>query len=635
MRAFAVTGPSHSGKTTLVQALAALDGGPSQSLSLMGASVTTFDFMGDAWAAFDIPGGLDNIAQAGPALAASDAAVLCVPASADAAVLSAPYMRLLEASGTPTFIFINGIDAATDRVSEIVAALQQYSAHGIILRQVPMRQDGKTVGTIDLVSERAWEYHEGARSSLVELPEEMRAREEEARAELLESLADFDDNLLEEIIEDQRPRTEEVYQIATRVLQHHDLVPALLGASAQGNGVLRLMKSLRHEAPQVDALRARLGVGEEALAVGCMADSLKHIGKAVLLRALGPGVAPGAALGGETLGSLAGIDTKTQLQGLAPGEIGLAIKSNHLAPGAIFTVDGSLPLPDWATPNPPAMRRLVHPVNERDETKLSTALARLAEIDPGLTVSQDELGGHLVIGVQGSQHLRRITEKLEESFGIKVDCAEVPTALRETIRKPMEKHYRHRKQSGGAGQFADVVIDIAPQPLGTGFVFEDLVKGGAVPRNYIPSVEAGARDALAEGPAGHHVVDVKVTLKDGKSHSVDSSDYAFRTAGKMAVREALTELGTTVLQPIMQVEIHVPSAFAGGLVQIVSGLKGQVQGFEGHPEAQGWDVFRALLPMAAEEELNHALGSATRGTAWFTSTLDHYEPMREMAGARG
>jgi elongation factor G len=160
------------------------------------------------------------------------------------------------------------------------------------------------------------------------------------------------------------------------------------------------------------------------------------------------------------------------------------------------------------------------------------------------------------------------------------------------------------------------------------------VKGGAVPRNYIPSVEAGAVDALAEGPNGFPVVDVSVELKDGKSHSVDSSDYAFRTAGKAAVREALTEVGTVILQPIMKIDIHVPSVFAGNLVPLISGMKGQVLGFEGHPSATGWDVFQALLPMAGEDDLFNALAGATRGTAWFVSTFDHYQEARkeELAG---
>ena len=178
-------------------------------------------------------------------------------------------------------------------------------------------------------------------------------------------------------------------------------------------------------------------------------------------------------------------------------------------------------------------------------------------------------------------------------------------------------------------------MTVAPLGRSEGFRFSEVVKGGAVPRNYIPSVDDGAREALVTGPQGYPVVDVSVELKDGKSHAVDSSDHAFRTAGKNAVREALAEVGTVVLQPILRIDIHVPSQFSGALVPLVSGLKGQVLGFEAHEAAAGWDVFRIMLPMAAEEALFTGLAAATRGTAWYDRDFDHYQELRKddlMAG---
>ena len=631
MRAFAVIGPSQSGKTTLVEGLARLDGGRDQSLALLGGvAITPFDFMGDRWAALDIPGGRDAFHYVGPALAVCDAAVLCVPAQADAAELAAPYLRLVEEAGIPTFLFINKIDAASGRVSEIVASLQRYCRHGIVLRQVPIRTGGEVSGVVDLISERAWQYQEDSRSSLVELPKSMQDRESEARSELLEAFADYDDHLLEQIVEDQHPETADVYAIATQVLQHHDLVPAFLGAAGHGNGLLRLMKSLRHEAPGVEILRERLDLPFDIIAVACMADHQKHLGKTVLVRSLAEGLGAGDQVGGENIGALNGLDAKTPITSpLETGDFALTVKRDHVSPGTFLGPSVAHPMPGWATAHPAILKRQVRPAHEKDDSKLSTALVRLAEIDPGLLVTQDEDSGSLVVGVQGQQHLKITTNKLLEAFGVETECSAVPAALRETIRRSTTIHHRHRKQSGGSGQFADVVIDVAPLPPGSGFVFKETVKGGAVPRNYIPSVEAGARDALAEGPAGHLVVDISVTLTDGKSHSVDSSDFAFRTAGQGAVREALRSVGTTVLHPVLSVEIHVPSDFTGGLVQLVSGLKGQVLGFEANPDASGWDVFRALVPASSEEDLWQALGSATRGTAWFESVLDHYEELRE------
>ncbi len=633
MRAFTVLGPSQSGKSTLVETLSRLEAPrPDGQVTVGGIAVTVFDYLGDKWAALDIPGGQDSLALAGPALACSDAAVLCVPPEADAAVLAAPYLRILEETGMPTFLFVNKVDAAADRISDIVAALQTYCRHGIVLRQVPMREDGQIVGAVDLISERAWHFNEKQRSSLVPLPDDMVDREQEARAHLLESLADFDDALLEQIVEDQNPDPGEVYKVATRVLQHHELVPAMLGSAVHGNGIQRLMKSLRHEVPGVEALAARLELPAEARLAACVADHQKHVGKTVLIRALAGGVSAGDRAAGGGIGSLDPVGAKGAAD---PGAFALAVKSDHLVPARFCTADAALPLPAWASAHTPTLHRLVLARHEKDENKLSAALGRVAETEAGLVVSTNESTGALEIAAQGPLHLKRVADRLADTFGIEVEFGEVPTALRETIRGKAEILHRHRKQTGGAGQFADVVIEVGPGPAESGFVFTDVVKGGAVPRNYIPSVEAGARDACAEGPAGHPVVDVAVVLKDGKAHSVDSSDFAFRTAGANAMREALAQAGTRVLQPIMRVGIEVPSIFAGNLVQLVSSLKGQVLGFDSHPAAAGWDVFEALMPMGALDELGRALGSATRGTAWFVAGLDHYEEMRSPALASG
>ena len=520
MRVLTVIGPAHSGKSTLTAALAALDG-RSTSLEIGDAvSVTTFDYLGDGWAAIDIAGGADALAHAGPALAASDAVVLCVPPAEDAAVLSAPYLRLIEEASVPCWLFINRMDQATDRMRDIVAALQTYSGHHIVLRQVPIREGETITGSVDLISERAWKYREGEPSDLIELPEDIQGREQEARADLLESLSDFDDALLEQLIEDKRPVPEDVYPLTAQVAEGSDLISAFVGAASHNNGVTRLMKSLRHEAPRVEVARTRIG-GEGALAISPISDIRKHLGKLTLLRALGDGVAPAARVGGDTIGSLTQIDAKTSVSALKPGEIALAIKSDHLSVGRLYTADGDADLP----------HALLTPVHERDEVRLSAALQKLAQIDPGITLAQDATSGKAILSVQGPQHMRRVTQKLEADFGLEVAEAPVPPQYRETITKPVDHHHRHRKQSGGAGQFADVQITLKPAARGSGFAFDEVVKGGAVPRNYIPAVEHGAEDACAKGPHGFPVVDVSVTLTDGKSHSVDSSDFAFRTGG--------------------------------------------------------------------------------------------------------
>ena len=627
MRVVSILGPSQAGKTTLAAGLAALEDQRPQRLELYGeAAVTRFSYMDEPWAVLDCPGGTHNLTLIPPALAASDAAILCVPAEADAAVLAAPYLRLLEEAGLPTYIYINKMDAATDRTSDIAAALQAYCSHAIVLRQVPIREGSAVVGAVDLISERAWKYQEGERSALIELPPAMRDREQEARAELLDHLADFNDHLLEELIEDQAPPSDEVYEVATKALQHHDLIPTFLGAAANGNGLVRLMKSLRHEAPDVSVLVERLGVTGKATAITMFADNVKHLGKTVLIRALADGISAGHELAGENVGSIVDLDARTALGTLAAGDIGLAVKSDHLGIiQPLLSNDGTLDLPDWAKPRDPTYKNLISPANERDDARLSSALTRFLEIDPGVSLAQDPRSGKSILSTQGPLHERRIVEKLNEVFTVEVETEPLSPTLTETLAKKVEIHHRHKKQSGGAGQFADVLIDVAPLERGAGFTFNEIIKGGTVPRNYIPSVEAGAKDALGEGPNGHPVVDIGVTLKDGKYHAVDSSDFAFHTAGKAAVKEALEKGGTRVLQPIRKVSIEVPSVYSGALVPIISGLHGQVLGFENNPDAAGWDLFEALLPESAEGELFQSLGSSTRGTAWFHSVLERYE----------
>lgn len=649
MRVFTILGPSQSGKTTLARALAGLDGamGKRRETATV-AAMQPFSFMGEDWAAIEISGGAENRAQVGPALTASDAAVLCVPADPEAAVLAAPYLRQLEEAGIPVFLFVNRMDQATGRIADIIAALQTYSQHSIVLRQVPIRQDGQVVGAVDLISERAWKYIEDQPSALIELPEEMQLREKQARSEMLEALADFDDHLLEELIEDREVLAAEAYDVATQVLQHGEVFPAFLGAAEHRNGVLRLMKSLRHEVPQVAATRARLAGAHEGLgdvvAVGCMADQVKHLGKTVLLRALDSGLEPGLPVGGSTLGGLTGLSAASpgpggengngessvaaQRGGLLAGDIGQAVKSDHLNLGYCYSADSSAGLPSWAQPRPSTYRRLVVPVHDRDEARLATALDRLLGLDPAVGLEQDAISGRALLHLQGPLHLRRVLATLEKEFGVEAHSERVPPTFCETLRKPVEQQYRHRKQSGGAGQFADVWIEIQPLPRGAGFKFQEQVKGGAVPKAYITSVEAGVREALDLGQNGHPVVDVEVTLKDGKHHAVDSSDFAFRIAGRNAVRNALDQAEVVLLQPIMRLNIHAPSVFSGGLIPLVSSLKGQVLGLAAEEQAAGWDVLEVLLPLSAQDTLCHSLASATRGTGWFETTFDHYEEAR-------
>ncbi|MCB1405828.1 MAG: elongation factor G [Rhodobacteraceae bacterium] len=622
MRCISVLGPSQSGKSTLIRALSGLDGQPVQAETLGPLALTTFRFLDEPWCALDLPGGAEFVAQASGALMASDAAVLVVGPAPDAAVLAAPWLRAIEASRTPCVLFINKIDGVPGRLRDTVAALQGVANHTIVLRQIPIRAAGAVVGAVDLISERAWHYREGRASALVELPRgEVAAREHEARTALLEHMSEYDDHLLEDLIDDHVPAQSALFEIARRELAQNVLTPAFLGAASHLNGVTRLMKALRHEVPGCAALSARLG---GAPAVAFQAALRKHLGKVVAVRSLDAPVSVGTPLGGGTIGGLI-LPGGAGCASLSAGEVALTIKADHLAAGRPLDATGMRAAPDWAHRQPPMLARVLVPGSERDEVRLSGALARLAETDTSLTVGAEDETGLPQIAVQGPQHLRRVLAQLEADFGLDPETRAPHPTWCETISGRAEVRHRHRKQSGGAGQFAEVALVLGPRPRGTGFAFDESVKGGAVPRGYIPSVAEGAREAMACGPLGFPVVDVAVTLTDGKHHAVDSSDHAFRTAGRMAVREGLALAAPQLLQGIDRVTIHVPSGGSGALVALVSGLKGQVLGFDADPGQRGWDVFRATLPSAARDALLSQLAAATQGTAWVESAFDHFE----------
>ena len=627
MRTIAILGPAGVGKTTLLERLAALEGGGERTELRPGLALARFGYLGERWAALDCPGGVESLPDARAALVAADVAVIVAPPDPEAAALVAPHLRAVEAAGTPSILFVNRMDEARGRLRDIAAALQAYAGHVLVLRQIPIREGERVVGAVDLVSERAWRYREGGPSTLVALPPDLAQREHEARAEMLEHLSEYDDWLLEEIVEDREPAAGPLYALCARVMAENRATPVMIGSALHGAGMVRLMKALRHEAPGPEALRARLaGAGEPPLAAVFAAQHRRHLGRVSCLRALGDGVAPGAALGGATVGALLepGLEHKAAVP-LAAGEIAAAAKADHLAAPRLVHPDRLAAAPAWARSPGPMFTRRLSPASERDDAKLSAALAKLAETDPGLEAAQEEGAGAHIVRVQGPMHLRRTLAALAEDFGVTALEGAPAQLWRETATREVHVAHRHRKQTGGAGQFADVKITLRPNPRGAGFTFDEAVKGGAVPRNYIPAVEQGARDALAAGPLGFPVIDVGVTLTDGQHHAVDSSDFAFRAAGRAAVAQALAEAGPVLLQPIEEVAIHAPSIHSGALVSLAATLKGRVLGFERDPQARGWDLFRVQLPGAAREELAQALRAATQGIGWFEARFDHFE----------
>ena len=638
-RTIAVLGAANTGKSTLVDRMCALEGQPHPAAGPGELRVVGFAHLGDRWQAIDTPGSIEFLHVGVDALLAADAAVICVAPDPGAALLAAPYLHAVEAAGTPAILFINRIDEAAGRVSDIVAALQDYATNPIVLRQIPIMDADRVTGAVDLVSERAWSYREGQPSTLIEIPAGMLEPEHEARDGMLEQLSEHDDALLEELIEDKVPASAEVYAICARVLAENRVIEALIGSGLHGNGIVRVMKALRHEAPKSAVLRVRLqaqaGMSEPPAAAIVCGAYRKHMGKTLLLRALEP-LPSSRPLGGRAPGQLTPADPRDShpMHDVPEGEIVTAVKSDHLTPGMLATPDALHAAPAWRRPLPPLQYRLFEATSDRDSVKLSGALATLAEGDSALQVSQDPATGGALVGAQGPLHLRILRQRLKDAFGMEVEEVAPHPAYRETISKTQDTAYRHKKQTGGAGQFADVKLTVAPGARGAGFAFAEVVKGGAVPRNYIPAVETGARDAMERGPLGFPVVDVSVTLTDGQAHSVDSSDMAFRIAGRQGTREALKAAGPVLLQPIFRIAIHAPQVFTGSLGPIVSSHAGQVLGFDADRDAKGWEIFGAVVPGSALSSIANDVRAATQGVGYFSAEFDHYEELHGKAADR-
>jgi elongation factor G len=280
-------------------------------------------------------------------------------------------------------------------------------------------------------------------------------------------------------------------------------------------------------------------------------------------------------------------------------------------------------------PYPPVLAIAISAKERKDDVKLGQALNKLAEEDPSVTIVLNPETHEVVLWGQGEMHLRVTTERLSDRYGVAIERRQPSVGYRETIRKGIVQRGRHKKQSGGHGQYGDVVLDIKPLPRGSGFSFEEKITGGVVPRNYIPSVEEGVIDALKHGPLGFPVVDLTVALIDGSYHTVDSSDMAFRMAGRIGIAEALPQCHPVLLEPIDLVEIICPNEATAKINALMAGRRGQILGFDTRDGWEGWDVVRAKMPEAEIGDLIVEIRSATAGAGTFTFKFDH---MAELTG---
>ena len=652
-RVIALVGPAGAGKTSLAEAMLFASGttnrqGSTDNGSSIGDSspearerggstelnLLNFDYLGEHFAILDIPGSIGFAADGAHAVAIADLAIVAVDPDPARAALAAPPLRMLDELGIPHLIFVNRVDQARGRVRDLMTALQPMSVSPLIARQIPIRDGEKVTGFVDLALERAYHYQPGAPSEQVAMPEALHAREAEARTQMLEQLADHDDTLLEQLLMDQVPEAQTIFADLARETGENLGVSVLFGSASSCWGVRRLLKALRHEAPGPESTARRLSVSDPSLYAFKVSHS-GSVGRMALARVLGGEIAEGSDLKSRDdtvrLGALFSVqgDKTTKVAKARNGDIVAVGKADELKAGQWLS-KGTLP-PDIEVEMPSRNARLaVQPADRKDDVRLASALAKLAEEDSALTIEHDDASHELRLRGVNDEHLNLVISRLKRRYGVEVTAQPCSIGYRESIRRPVKQHGRHKKQSGGHGQFGDVIIEVRPLGRGEGFQFEEKIHGGAIPRQYIPAVEQGVKDACEKGPlGGFPVVDVAVTLVDGSYHSVDSSELAFRTAGRIAMSEALAAATPHLLEPMQKIVVVTPSSATSRVSSTVASRRGQMLGLGPREGWPGWDRVEALLPEAELTGLEAELRSLSQGLATYEAEFDH---LAELSG---
>lgn len=652
-RCVALVGPFGSGKTTLLEAILERTGAVTRAGSVasgtsvgdasaeardhqMGVelNVAECEFLGDRYTFLDCPGSIEYFFEAEAAMAGADVAVVVAEADEKKIPALQLVLRMLEDRGMPHILFMNKLDKTEGGLRDVLELMQPASRVPLVLRQIPLVENGATVGSIDLALERANVWHDHAASEVVQIPDAEKAAEVEARYAMLERIADYDDHLMEELLTDVAPQTDEVFADLAKEMRAGQICPVFIGSAERGNGIGRLLKALRHEAPGLAEKCERLGV--DPAATDTVVQVVKtlhtpHGGKLSISRVLSGKVTDGMTFFASDGSSdrvsgiyrLSGKEQQKKAEAVAGETVALGKIEPAKTGATLTTAKGGRPALVPLTPPEPVMGFAIASLEHKDDVKLSAALVKIVEEDPSISVHQDQDTAETIIEGQGEMHLRVALERLEHKFGIKVKSQPTSVPYKETFHGQASVRGRHKKQSGGHGQFGDVALEIAAGERGSGFVFLDEITGGVVPRQYIPAVEEGIREFLAKGLNGFPVVDLKVRLTDGSYHSVDSSDMAFKTAAQIGMREAMGKLQPVLLEPILKVTIVTPSDATARINQIVSGRRGQLLGYDARPGWDGWDEVEALIPQAEMEHLIIDIRSATQGVGTYRQAFDN------------
>jgi len=664
IRNVALVGHSGAGKTTLAEALL-FRAGTIQRLGSVeeGTTVTDFDPEEHArgmslslalapfeWKGFkinliDAPGYADFIGDVHAAMRVADLAVFVVSAVEGVEVQTEYAWGVAEDHGVPRMIFINKLDKERASFDRTLAQLRDRFGAGIAPIELPIGEQAEFHGVADLFRDKAYVYDSG-HAEEAEIPESMSDREHEVHDNLVEGIVVADDDLLERYLEGDMPSVEELEHTMARGIAEASVFPVVCGSATGPIAVDRLADFLTELAPApADRQPMMVTAGDQTVEVvsdpsgdplafvfKTIADP--YVGQISLMRIRSGTLKPDIVLSNGRTGSdekLSKIATmvgkETELLGSAPaGDIVAVAKLTDTATGDTLTPRHKpVTLPPVDQPEP-VLATAVTAKTQADEDKLANSLRRILAEDPALHLARNSETKQTLLWGMGETHLTITLERLERKFGVAVETEKPKVPYRETITRTAEAEGKYKKQTGGHGQFGVCFLRVSPLPRGEGFLFVDEVKGGSIPRQFIPAVEKGVGETMANaGIRGFPVVDVQVAVYDGKYHSVDSSEMSFKMAGRLGFKAAMEQAGPVLLEPISRVQVTVPADYQGDVMGDLSSRRGQLQGTESAPG--GMQLITALVPTSEIMSYAIDLRSLTQGWGRFRTEHDHYQEM--------
>ncbi|HEY8344250.1 MAG TPA: elongation factor G [Bacillota bacterium] len=611
------------------------------------SAATTAQWRGHQINIIDTPGHVDFTVEVERSLRVLDGAVAVFCSVGGVEPQSETVWRQADKYGVPRIAFVNKMDRVGADYFRVIEMMRTRLGAKPVPIQIPIGKEDHFTGIIDLIEEKAIHYLDdlGTRSEAEAIPDDLRDVAAEYREKMLESLAEVDETLMEKYLEGEEITKEEIKQALRKGTIAVAITPVLCGSAFKNKGVQLLLDAVVDYLPSpldIPPVRGSNPANNEelvrhssddepfaALAFKVMADP--YVGKLVFFRVYSGELSTGSYIYNSTKGTRERVgrilrmhaNHRAEIKTVRAGDIAAAVGWKDTGTGDTLC-DENNPIILEAMKFPePVIQIAIEPKTKADQDKLAVSLGKLAEEDPTFRVETNQETGQTIISGMGELHLEIITDRLLREFKVEANVGKPQVAYRETIKKPVKIEGKFVRQSGGRGQYGHVWLEIEPNEPGAGFTFENKIVGGVVPKEYIPAVENGVKEAMQNGVlAGYPVVDVKVRLVDGSYHEVDSSEMAFKIAGSMAFKEGSKKANPVLLEPIMKVELTTPEDYLGDVLGDFNSRRGRVEAMEPQAKAQ---VVRGYVPLAEMFGYATTLRSITQGRAVYTMQFSHYE----------